>query len=101
MAETPSATNAANPQMTGAATCSSFCVGVGIVPGGLSHPTIADPTPSVLLKPLADVQLERHLHLAIPSVGELAPAATRFIDEVWHLRNDQPLLPAEDEQHHT
>lgn len=63
-------------------------VGVAIVPGGISHPTIADPTPSVLLKPLADVQLERQLHLAIPSVGDLAPAATRFLDEVWHIRND-------------
>jgi DNA-binding transcriptional LysR family regulator len=71
-------------------------VGIGIVPGGLSHPAIAEPAPSVLLKPLADVQLERHLHLAIPAVGELAPAVTRFIDEVWHIRNDQPSLPAED-----
>ncbi|MCU1525281.1 MAG: transcriptional regulator, LysR family [Microbacteriaceae bacterium] len=71
-------------------------VGVGIVPGGLSHPTIADPTPSVLLKPLADVQLERHLHLAFPSVGELAPAVTRFIDEISHIRNDKPPRPATD-----
>lgn len=64
-------------------------VGVGIVPGGLRHPALTDPTPTVLLKPLVDVQLERHLHLAIPSVGELAPAAARFIDEVWHIRHDQ------------
>lgn len=70
-------------------------VGVGIVPGGLSHPTIADPIPSVLLKTLADVQLERHLHLAIPSVGELAPTVTRFIDEVSRVRNDPPSLPDE------
>ncbi|MDQ1570587.1 MAG: hypothetical protein QOF79_1261 [Actinomycetota bacterium] len=64
-------------------------VGVGIVPGELSHTTIADPTPSVLLKPLADVQLERHLHLAFSSVGELAPAVTRFIDEIAQIRNDK------------
>jgi DNA-binding transcriptional LysR family regulator len=70
-------------------------VGVGIVPGGLSHPTIAGAAPSVLLKPLADISLERHLYLAFPSVGELAPAATRFLDEVWHIRNDQPLLSAD------
>ena len=69
-------------------------VGVGIVPGGFSHPAIAGPTPDVLLKSLADVQLERHLHLAFPSVGELAPAVTRFLDEVWHIRNDQPLPSA-------
>jgi hypothetical protein len=25
---------------------------------------------------------------SIPSVGDLAPAATRFLDEVWHIRND-------------
>jgi DNA-binding transcriptional LysR family regulator len=50
-------------QLVGAA------VGVGIVPGSLSHPTIAGATPSVLLKPLADISLERHLYLAFPSVG--------------------------------
>ncbi|MCU1583217.1 MAG: transcriptional regulator, LysR family [Microbacteriaceae bacterium] len=71
-------------------------VGVGIVPGELSHTTIADPTPSVLLKPLADVQLERHLHLAFSSVGELAPAVTRFIDEIAQIRNDKLPRPATD-----
>jgi DNA-binding transcriptional LysR family regulator len=63
-------------------------VGIAIVPGGLRHPAIADPMPPVLLKPLVDVQLERQLHLAIPAVGELAPAATRFLEEIWHIRND-------------
>ena len=62
-------------------------VGIGIVPGGLSHASIADPNGSVVLKPLADVRLERHLHLAIPAVGELAPAVTRFIDEISRIRN--------------
>ena len=63
-------------------------VGIAIVPAGLSHPAIAGPAPSVVLKPLADVQLERQLHLAIPAVGELAPAATRFLEEIWNIRND-------------
>jgi DNA-binding transcriptional LysR family regulator len=60
-------------------------VGIGIVPGGLGSAS-ADASESVLLKPLADVQLERLLHLAIPAVGELAPAVTRFIDEISRIR---------------
>ena len=47
------------------------------------------------LEPLADVQLEHHLHLATPSVGDHSPAVTRFIDEVARVRNDQSSLPAE------
>jgi hypothetical protein len=34
--------------------------------------------------------------LAIPSVGELAPAVTRFIDEVCQLRNVQPIARSGD-----
>jgi DNA-binding transcriptional LysR family regulator len=60
-------------------------VGIGIVPGGLGQ--AGDASGSVLLKPLADVQLERLLHLAIPAVGELAPAVTRFIDEISRIRH--------------
>jgi hypothetical protein len=35
---------------------------------------------------VADVHLERHIYLMLPSVGETSPAAGRFADQLLRIR---------------
>jgi len=61
-------------------------VGIGFAPVGLQYPALTAPDSVLRLIAVADVHLERHIHLILPSPGETSPAAQRFANQLLRIR---------------
>jgi DNA-binding transcriptional LysR family regulator len=61
-------------------------VGVGFAPVGLQYPVLTGPDSILRLIAVADVRLERHIYLILPSPGETSPAARRFAGQLLRIR---------------
>jgi len=60
-------------------------VGIGFAPVGLQYPVLTAPDSVLRLIAVADVHLERHIHLILPSPGETSPAAQRFAHQLLRI----------------
>jgi DNA-binding transcriptional LysR family regulator len=60
-------------------------VGIGFAPVGLQYPVLTAADSVLRLIAVADVHLERHIHLILPSPGETSPAAQRFADQLLRI----------------
>ncbi len=61
-------------------------VGIGFAPVGLQYPVLTAPDSVLRFVTVADLHLERHLYLMLPSVGETSPAAGRFAEQLLGIR---------------
>jgi DNA-binding transcriptional LysR family regulator len=61
-------------------------VGTGFAPVGLQYPVLTGPDSVLRFISVADVRLERHIYLMLPSPGETSPAAGRFADQLLRIR---------------
>jgi DNA-binding transcriptional LysR family regulator len=61
-------------------------VGIGFAPLGLQYPVLTAPDSALRFIAVADVRLERHIYLMLPSPGETSPAAQRFADQLLRIR---------------
>ena len=61
-------------------------VGIGFAPIGLQYPVLTAPDSVLRFITVADVRLERHIHLMLPSAGETSPAAGRFAEQLLSIR---------------
>ena len=61
-------------------------VGIGFAPVGLQYPVLTAPDSVLRFITVADVRLERHIHLMLPPVGETSPAAQRFAEQLLRIR---------------
>jgi DNA-binding transcriptional LysR family regulator len=61
-------------------------VGIGFAPVGLQYPVLTGPDSVLRFIAVADVRLERHIYLILPSPGETSPAARRFADQLLRIR---------------
>jgi DNA-binding transcriptional LysR family regulator len=66
-------------------------LGIGFIPEGLAVEATASPAARLRVVPVAGLDLERHIQLALPRAGELTPAARRFAEQV---RQHHPQVPA-------
>jgi DNA-binding transcriptional LysR family regulator len=60
-------------------------VGIGFAPVGLQYPALTAPDSVLRLIAVADVHLERHIHLILPAPGETSPAAQRFANQLLRI----------------
>jgi DNA-binding transcriptional LysR family regulator len=61
-------------------------VGIGFAPVGLQYPVLTAPVSVLRFISVADVRLERHIYLMLPSAGETSPAAGRFAEQLLRTR---------------
>ena len=61
-------------------------VGIGFAPVGLQYPVLTASDSVLRFITVADVHLERHIYLMLPSVGETSPAAQRFAEQLLRIR---------------
>jgi DNA-binding transcriptional LysR family regulator len=61
-------------------------VGIGFAPTGLQYAVLTAPDSVLRFIAVADVRLERHIYLMLPSAGETSPAARRFAEQLLSIR---------------
>jgi DNA-binding transcriptional LysR family regulator len=61
-------------------------VGVGFAPIGLPYASLTRPDGPLRLIPVADANLERHIHLILPPTAETSPAAEAFVALMTRMR---------------
>jgi DNA-binding transcriptional LysR family regulator len=64
-------------------------VGIGFAPVGLPYPALTRPDSVLRLVRVADVHLERHIHLILPPVAETSPLATAFAALMAKMRDQE------------
>jgi DNA-binding transcriptional LysR family regulator len=61
-------------------------VGIGFAPIGLQYAVLTASDSVLRAIAVADVRLERHIYLMLPSAGETSPAAARFAEQLLSIR---------------